>query len=325
MVTSCAVRPPPTGSTRTSSDTSAPSQPSGTRRPSPVTSSKAGTSSVRSSCQICSYSQKHPETKKTVYHDHFSSKHVRELLEVEYSLSGSYFCPSCKSRHSPYPTERTKVVLSDSTLHKFFDPPTPTRVNYKGDILHTDYVTISGATLDTLFHAFKIDYSHHTTPMDIFIVAGYNDLVKNHSREYIVDTIKKFCEYVRQLPNEDNSINTVAVGTLLYPPQLSWFVDNGPEPEHYTNQKEKINWINGMIDQLNIEHGVASYVGVHKHGIRVVTRKWVDKFGQQQVRHIRKHRWEQWREQVRSNMLHLTNERRMVLGKAINEYFINRT
>ena len=161
--------------------------------------------------------------------------------------------------------------------------------------------------------------------MDIFIVAGYNDLVKNHSREYIVDTIKKFCEYVRQLPNEDNSINTVAVGTLLYPPQLSWFVDNGPEPEHYTNQKDKINWINGMIDQLNIEHGVASYVGVHKHGIRVVTRKWVDKFGQQQVRHIRKHRWEQWREQVRSNMLHLTNERRMVLGKAINEYFINRT
>ena len=171
MVTSCAVRPPPTGSTRTSSDTSAPSQPSGTRRPSPVTSSKAGTSRVRSSCQICSYSQKHPETKKTVYHDHFSSKHVRELLEVEYSLSGSYFCPSCKSRHSPYPTERTKVVLSDSTLHKFFDPPTPTSVNYKGDILHTDYVTISGATLDTLFHAFKIDYSHHTTPMEIFIVA----------------------------------------------------------------------------------------------------------------------------------------------------------
>ena len=80
-----------------------------------------------------------------------------------------------------------------------------------------------------------------------------------------------------------------------------------------------------MIDQLNIEHGVASYVGVHKHGIRVVTRKWVDKFGQQQVRHIRKHRWEQWREQVRSNMLHLTNKRRMVLGKAINEYFIKRT
>ena len=54
--------------------------------------------------------------------------------------------------------------------------------------------------------------------MDIFIVAGYNDLVKNHSREYIVDTIKKFCEYVRHLPNEDNSINTVAVCTLLYPP-----------------------------------------------------------------------------------------------------------
>ena len=161
--------------------------------------------------------------------------------------------------------------------------------------------------------------------MDIFIVAGYNDLVRNHGRDFILDTIKNFCEYVLQLPNEDNSVNTVAVGTLLYPPQLSWFVDNGPEPEHYTNQKEKINWINGKIDQLNIEHGIANCLGVHKHGIRVVTRKWEDCYGQQHERHIRKHRWEHWREKVRRNMLHLTNERRFVLGKAINEYFIHRT
>lgn len=72
----------------------------------------------RSSCDICSFSQK-PAIKKKVYHEHFSSKSLRELLDVELALSGSYFCPSCKTQHSPYPTERTKIVLSDSTLHNF--------------------------------------------------------------------------------------------------------------------------------------------------------------------------------------------------------------
>ena len=73
----------------------------------------------RSSCDICSFSQKPPAIKKKVYHEHFSSKSLRELLDVELALSGSYFCPSCKTQHSPYPTERTKIVLSDSTLHNF--------------------------------------------------------------------------------------------------------------------------------------------------------------------------------------------------------------
>ena len=49
------------------------------------------------------------------------------------------------------------------------------------------------------------------------------------------------------------------------------------------------------------------------------------KFGQEHQRHIRKHRWEHWRETERRNMLHLTDERRMKIGKAINDYFILRT
>ena len=161
--------------------------------------------------------------------------------------------------------------------------------------------------------------------MDIFIVAGYNDLVKNIDRNIIFDKIKKFCEYVIALPNEDNATNTVTVGTLLYPPQLAWFHDNGPEPIGYLNQKEKINWLNGKIDDLNITNGMQYAVGVHKHGMRVATRKYVDEYGHTQLRHVKRHRWEYWRETEKTNMLHLTNERRFVLGRAINEYFMNRT
>ena len=301
--------PPPTTGTRSSS------------------SSQTVTPRGRSSCQICSYSQKPPDVKKAVYHDHFSSKSLREHLGVEFSLSGSYSCPSCKSRHSPYPTERTKVVISDSTLHNFFDPPTHTDTSYEGDTQHVDYLTIAGATLETLFHAFKLEYSHHVYPIDVFIIAGYNDLVKNHGRDSIIEMIQRFGDYVRQLKYEDNSpnSNTVTIGTLLYPPQLAWFADDGPEPANYINQKEKIDWINAKIDKINNENGMKFYVGVHKYGTRVVTRKHKDVYGQEHHRHIKKHKWEQWRETDKTNMLHLTNKRRFVLGKAVNEYFMHRT
>ena len=36
--------------------------------------------------------------------------------------------------------------------------------------MHVDYVTIPGATLEKIFHAFKIEYSYHTRPMDVYIV-----------------------------------------------------------------------------------------------------------------------------------------------------------
>ena len=157
-------------------------------------------------------------------------------------------------------------------------------------------MTIPGVTLDTIFHAYKLEYSHHTKPVDVFNCAGYNDMVKNHGRDYIVDTIKKFVEYVRGMTNEENTINTATVGTFLYPPQLSWFRDDGPEPENYCNQKSKIDWINRKIADINTENGMEHYVGVHKYGTRVANIKQVDEHGQVHVRHVKKHRWEQWRE-----------------------------
>ena len=122
--------------------------------------------------------------------------------------------------------------------------------------------------------------------MDVVIIAGYNNLLRNQGREVIFDIIVKFGQYVRQLVNEDGSSNTVTVGSLLYPPQLAWFADDSPQPENYTNQKGKINWLNSQIDRLNIQHGREHYMGVHKYGIRVTTRKWKDHYGRQHEKHI---------------------------------------
>ena len=114
-------------------------------------SARKGSGRVKNDyCQICSFKQEAPEEKKPVHHQHFSSIHLRDILGVEATRTG-YFCPSCKSRHFPYPKDRTKIVVSDSTLHNFFAPTTPTTRDYEGDTVHTDYVTIPGAPLETLF------------------------------------------------------------------------------------------------------------------------------------------------------------------------------
>ena len=42
---------------------------------------------------------------------------MRELTAAESNNTISYLCPSCTSHHVPYPKTRTKLVISDSTLH----------------------------------------------------------------------------------------------------------------------------------------------------------------------------------------------------------------
>ena len=92
------------------------------------------------------------------------------------------------------------------------------------------------------------------------------------------------------------------------------------------NHKEKIDWINGNIDQMNIDHGMPYYLGIHKQGTRVSISKIKDVNGHViHTRHVKTHRWVQWREKEKTRMLHLSNERRFVLGRAVNEYFVNRT
>ena len=60
---------------------------------------------------------------------------------------------------------------------------------------------------------------------------------------------------------------------------------------------------------------------VHKYGVRRDNRASRDLYGNVTVRHKVDHRWEQWREVVREDMLHLDDERRVMLGRCVNKYF----
>ena len=279
-------------------------------------------------CEICSYSQQYPADPVRVYHHHFSSLKLREATGVEASGEG-YQCPSCKSRHRPYTEDRIKLVVGDSTIHEFWDPQGYTTTHYNGDLVHVDYITIKGAFIHELVHAFRLEYEQlqQAKPLDVVLVGGYADLLSGHSRDFILEGFRYFSDRVLALGNKlaPNSKSTVAITSLMYPPKLAWFKDNGPEPYNYRNQKEKINWLNKKIDELNIRNSVPIYPGFHTYGIRVDTVTTTDSNGEQVKTHTRAHRWGHWLEGPRREKINLQHNRRFVMGKALNNYFLYRT
>ena len=279
-------------------------------------------------CYICSYSKENNEI-VSIYHRHFSSLRLREMLGVE-GTEKCYLCPSCKSRHGSYPEDRVKIVVSDSTLHQFFAPPNyEDKPPYKGDTMHTDYITVPGGCIDELYNAFRLDQKllPAAKPLDVVLVMGYNDLVKGHSRQFIMDCFEVFSELVLRLAkqNHPDIPNTLAIASIMYAPQLSWFPDNGPEPLNYQNQMEKIDWLNARIHELNLKNSCPSYPRFHTYGVRTATRSTHDRYGYLHQYKVKSHRWEHWREQTRSNMLHLRNDRVFKMGTAVNNYFILKT
>ena len=83
-------------------------------------------------------------------------------------------------KHKPYQNssdDRVKIMVSD-ILHQFSSIR-----GFKGDRFHVDYVTIQGGLIPDLLHAFRLDYSRFSRPMDVVMVAGYADLLFGYGRE----------------------------------------------------------------------------------------------------------------------------------------------
>ena len=285
------------------------------RRISSITRSENGR------CSICS--SRH----NTVRHRHYSSKWLREMLGTETSDIRSY-CPSCKSGHLPYPYERVKLIVSDDTLHMFFAPPGHIAENqYNGDLVHVDYLKIQGADIETLTEAFNIEYNSrvNTRPLDVVLIAGYNDIDKGYSRGEIMQRFREFSDAVIAAAPE-NASNTVTISDLMYPPKFTWFFDDGPIPRnHRGNLLTKMEWLNEAILSLNLDNWVTEFHRLRKYGIRVCTRRHVDQFGQETHQRIRQHRFEQWQGEDPAMKLLLVNEQRFRLGAAVNKFFALRT
>ena len=279
-------------------------------------------------CGICSYNQPYPAKGARVHHHHFSSLQLRKDAGVEASGEG-YSCPSCKSRHRPYTEDRIKLVVGDSTMHEFFAPEGYTATHYKGDLVHVDYLTIKGGYIHELIEAFMLEYEHHSQakPLDVVLVAGYADLLRGHGRDFIYEGFQHFCDRVLSVGAKiaPNAKSTVAIASLMYPPKLAWFRDNGTEPYRYENRKKKINWLNSKIDQLNLRNSITIYPGFHTYGLRVDNITTTDDHGVEVKQHTKSHRWGHWAEGPRREKFTLTTDRKFKMGQALNNYFLYRT
>ena len=279
-------------------------------------------------CLICSFLQR-SGANSPVFHRHLSSLYHRQISGAEDS-SEPYLCPSCKNAHRPYQDQRLRVVVSDSTLHQFYAPPGYTgAVQYQGDQLHIDYLTIDSADIQTLMDAFKmeyLDFPPSTKPMDIVLVAGYQDLLAGHSRYEIIGKLHEFADLVkgkaRELQLSHDVSNTVAIASLMYPPRLAWMQNDGPVPTvNYINQREKIDWLNGEIERLNRAYDAVNPPRFHTYGIRTSTMPVFNRFGRSILATIKSHRWDHWEGHDRAIMMRLKPERLFRMGSALNNYF----
>ena len=270
-------------------------------------------------CDICS------SPNQSIRHRHFSSLWLRKAIGVEDS-GNRFLCPSCKSRHIPYLYNRTKVVVSDNFLHTFFAPPGHTGRQYEGDLIHSDYITIPDATIDELTHAFSVEYTDFRFPIDVVMVAGFTDILRGRSRYNIIDSYTRFTRAVLDATSGHAGVNTVAICNLPYPPQLTWFEDNGTMPVHHPgNQLLKLEFLNEAILSLNLDNGITEFPRLHKYGIRNYTRRSVDSYGQTHHRRIKQHRMDHWQGNDPARMLYLISEQRFKVGAAVNKYFSLRT
>ena len=278
-------------------------------------------------CEICSFL--HTSESGPIFHRHFSSLYYRQITGAEESAV-SHLCPSCMTSHEPYPGNRVRIVVSDSAMHQFYAPPGHVQSQqYSGDSLHIDYLTIEEADLKTLINAFQkeyLDFPPTDKPMDVVLVAGYQDLLEGYSREYIIKKMHQFAHMIKGKDREQQKSrqesNSVAIVSLVYPPLLAWLPDDGPHPNaNFRNNTEKIDWLNREIARLNEAYYAMNPPKFHTYGVRMYTKKCVDRFGHVSLFTVKGHRWEHWQGSDRARMLHLTHEKRFKMGIALNNYF----
>ena len=103
--------------------------------------------------------------------------------------------------------------------------------------------------------------------------------------------------------------DTFAVGTVVHVPSLYWHPDDGsvPSPD-YTNYNELIDKINLKIQEFNIQIGSRNALKFQEMGEIGKVPK-------------RKYMFEAFREESKSNMMHLKDTLRRKMIKLIMKYF----
>ena len=270
-------------------------------------------------CSICSYRQKPPLPPTRVRHRHISPREIRILQGVEYEEQNlHYMCTTCQVRHAARPEQGLNVLVGDSNLHNLHNPRGNIGPRCPPDKAHIDWLTVCGATIAELEHAWEIDYGKSVRPMRILLSGGLNDLIQGKSRTDIVASILHFRITVDHQNRYHNLVkNELVVATVLNAPKLVWFSDNGPPPPNYTNLLEEVKELNAWIIYFNQQKGKIT-PRFHRLGVKNGTQKKQDG----SITRVQKHLFKQWRQSEPNNdKVHLSDEWRVRMGIQVTRHF----
>ena len=238
-------------------------------------------------CDICTGRQPYPKRSEEVYHKHFSSREMRIFQGVECDPRNKiYMCPTCMNHHPAWPECGLNVCLATSQLHDFHSPREDA-VTCPPDDLHIDWVTIPGAKVSTLETAWQVDYGKSVRPMRILLFAGLNDLLKGGNRDTLTNSILNLKNLIDdQNVYHPSTPNKLVVSTLLNPPILTWFPDNGKPPTGHVNRLREIEEINRWIVEFNEGYGFVT-PRFHRFGVRTGRKMVGGQYVPMHVHHFR--------------------------------------
>jgi hypothetical protein len=178
-------------------------------------------------------------------------------------------------------------------------------------------LTVSGSTIKELEYAWLLDYAKERRPMRILLSAGLTDLVNGRSRTDIVADILHF----RTMVNKQNRYhprtnNEFVAATILNPPKLVWFEDNGPPPPNHVNLLSEIKELNSWITYFNQQMGKIT-PRFHRFGIKNGTQR-----RNGNTFRVQHHIMSQWRQSdpVQDRLL-LSDTLRVRLGLSVTRHF----
>ena len=274
-------------------------------------------------CQICSEATSSVMDKqKNIYHRHVSSISHRAASPLDHF--GQYVCTTCEVVVHPVKMgHRIPVVISASLLNNW-QGWRGTPGAYEGDPVHLDYVTIPGATIEQLHHAFEAQYNGCKQPLDVLIVAGYNNILQDQSLDEILQHLQDFKKAVINMSCEGERFNSFAVSSLPFPPRLTRLSNDPVFPEYSAYYDEKTMILDQMtpcvLDMNKEEIDMLTRLAPAFHTWCLSKRRATGQGGFS-VGQLNQHRHAQWREDHFLDQLHPSDPVRVRMGTAIGRYY----
>ena len=263
-------------------------------------------------CYICS------KEGDQVFHIHNSPKEIRVIQNVEHDERNlSYMCTTCMDVHPAVTDPVLNVVLGTSQIHNIHTPraawSAPERM--PPDPIHIDWVTVCNASIRELERAWLADYEKETRAMRILLMAGVDDLARGNSRDDIVEAFMHFKLTVdKQNSFHPEKRNELVIPTILNPPQLTWFDDNGIAPPNHQNMLADLKELNSWIIYYNRQNGKEITPRFHRFGVK---DGWGKDDRGRRVK-VKKHLFAHWKQ----DRFHLHDKIRVKLGTAITRHFL---